>query len=125
MNPKDIANQKYISLETYRKNNQPVKTPVWFVLYKDTIYIITREKTGKIRRLRNNNKIRFALCTFKGKVTGKWVEGQAVFSYKEETQIALDLRREKYGFMERIARFVSRRKGDFVVFSIKLNEKQV
>lgn len=124
MNPNEIVNQKYISLETYRKNNQPVKTPVWFVIYKNSIYIITREKTGKIKRLRNNNKIRFALCTFRGKITGEWIEGMAVFSSTEDTKIALELRREKYGFMERIARFASRKKGDFVVFSIKTNEKE-
>ena len=122
MKPNDIINQKYVALETYRKNNQPVKTPVWFVVYKDTIHVITREKTGKIKRLRNNNKVRLALCSFKGKVTGEWVEGKAMFSSPEDTQTALNLRREKYGLMERIARFVSRKKGDFVVFSIELNE---
>ena len=122
MKPNDIINQKYVALETYRKNNQPVKTPVWFVVYKDTIHVITREKTGKIKRLRNNNKVRLALCSFKGKPTGEWVEGKAMFSSPEDTQTALNLRREKYGLMERIARFVSRKKGDFVVFSIELNE---
>ena len=121
MKPNDINNQKYISLETYRKNNQALKTPVWFVIYNDTIFVITREKTGKVRRLRNNDSLRFALCTFNGRVTGKWFEGKAIFSSPNETQMAVNLRREKYGFMERIARFASRKKGDFVVFSIKLS----
>ena len=122
MKPNDIINKKYLSLETYRKNNQAVKTPVWFVIYNDEIYVITREKTGKIKRLRNNNNVRFALCTFNGKVTGEWFEGTVIFSSPDETQMALKLRREKYGFLEMIARFVSRKKGDFVVFSIKLNK---
>ena len=26
----DLHAKKYISLETYKKNNQPVRTPVWF-----------------------------------------------------------------------------------------------
>lgn len=122
MKPNDIINKKYLSLETYRKNNQAVKTPVWFVIYNDEIYVITREKTGKIKRLRNNNNVRFALCTFNGKVTGEWIEGKAIFSSPDETQMALKLRREKYGFLEMIARFASRKKGDFIVFSIKLNK---
>lgn len=125
MKIKEISNQKYISLETYRKNNIPVKTPVWFVIHNDVLYVVTREQTGKIRRLRNNDKVRIALCTFNGKVTGKWYEGKAVFSSPEETQIALNLRQEKYGFMERIARFASRKKGDLIVFSIKLNERDL
>ena len=32
-----LASQKYISLETFRKNGQGVKTPVWFVLHNDAV----------------------------------------------------------------------------------------
>jgi len=117
----DIKNKKYLCLETYRKNNLAVPTPVWFVIHDGKIYVITREETGKIKRLRNNKKIRIALCNFKGKVTGDWFEGEAKFSSTEDSKIAMNLRREKYGIMEKIARFASRNKGDFVVFSIQLN----
>ncbi len=48
----DLESQKYISLETYKKNNQPVKTPVWFVINNDLIYVITREGTGKVKRIK-------------------------------------------------------------------------
>jgi len=117
----DIKNKKYLCLETYRKNNLAVPTPVWFVIHDGKIYVITREETGKIKRLRNNKKIRIALCNFKGKVTGDWFEGEVKFSSPEDSKIAMNLRREKYGIMEKIARFASRNKGDFVVFSIQLN----
>jgi len=72
-NLEEIKSEKYISLETYRKNNQPVKTPVWFVIKNDLIYVVTRDQTGKVKRLRNNLQVKFALCTIKGKVTGEWV----------------------------------------------------
>ena len=42
----NLLSKKYVSLETYNKNNQPVRTPVWFVIQNDLIYVITREKTG-------------------------------------------------------------------------------
>ena len=119
---KSIREQKYLALETYRKNNLPVQTPVWFVIYKDLIHVVTREDTGKIRRLRNNNNVRIALCTFNGKTTGKWFPATAQFVSPADTKVVLNLRRKKHGFMERIARFVSRKKGEFVVFSIKVNE---
>ncbi|MFB5629799.1 MAG: PPOX class F420-dependent oxidoreductase [Nitrosarchaeum sp.] len=122
MKIQDIINQKYLSLETYRKNNLPVQTPVWFVVHKDTIHIVTREKTGKIKRLKNNNNVQIAPCTFNGKITGKAATGKAVFSPPEDVQMVLNLRRKKYGVMEIIARFVSRKKGNLVVFSIKLDE---
>ncbi|MFB5604996.1 MAG: PPOX class F420-dependent oxidoreductase [Nitrosarchaeum sp.] len=122
MRIQDIINQKYLSLETYKKNNLPVQTPVWFVVHKDTIHIVTREKTGKIKRLKNNNNVQIAPCTFNGKITGKVATGKAVFSPPEDVQMVLNLRRKKYGVMEIIARFVSRKKGNLVVFSIKLDE---
>ena len=49
-----IKSEKYISLETYRINNQAVRTPVWFVIKNDLAIIVTRDQTGKRNRLRNN-----------------------------------------------------------------------
>lgn len=113
--------EKYISLETFKKNNQPVKTPVWFVIHNELIYVITREKTGKVKRLKNNPSVRIAPCTFFGKAIGNWILGNAKFVTDEEFKIALELRKKKYGLMDIIARFVSRKKGNLVVFSIKLD----
>jgi len=41
-----FSKQKYINLETYKRDSTSVKTPVWFVIDNDLIYIITRESTG-------------------------------------------------------------------------------
>jgi len=120
--PQNISQEKYLLLETYRKNNLPVRTPIWFVIHNNLIHIVTREKTGKIKRLRNNNCVRIALCTFNGKIRGKWMSGTVTFSSSEDSQIIMGLRRKKYGFAERIARLVSRKKGDFIIFSIRLDE---
>jgi hypothetical protein len=49
------------------------------------------------------------------------MSGTAKFANNDETKTAIELREKKYGFMERVARFVSKNKGDLVVFSIKLN----
>jgi len=116
----DLHSQKYISLETYRKNNQPVKTPVWFVIENDLIYVITREETGKVKRLKNNSRVKLSPCTFKGKPTGEWFAGNTSKVSGEEAEKAIKLRKKKYGFMANIAQFASRGKGDLVVFSIKL-----
>ena len=125
LRPCDISNKKYLSLETYRKKNIiPVCTPVWFVIYNDLIHIVTRDETGKIKRLRNNPNVRVALCTFNGKVTGPWSSGKIAFSSAEDLQAVLNLRRKKYGFMERVARFASRKKGNFIAFSVRIDKEQ-
>jgi len=118
-NLEEIESEKYISLETYRKNNQPVKTPVWFVIKNDLIYVVTRDQTGKVKRLRNNLQVKFALCTIKGKVTGEWVLGTAKILTEEQTKDAVKWRDKKYGFMAKIAKFLSKGKGELLAFSIK------
>ncbi len=118
-NLEEIESEKYISLETYRKNNQPVKTPVWFVIKNDLIYVVTRDQTGKVKRLRNNLQVKFALCTIKGKVTGEWVSGTAKILTEDETKDAVKWRDKKYGFMAKIAKFLSKGKGELLAFSIK------
>ena len=116
----ELESQKYISLETYKKNNQPVKTPVWFVIQNELIYVITREGTGKVKRIKNNPQVKLAPCTFGGKPTGEWVSGNASKVLGEEAKTVIKLRKKKYGFRATIAQFASRGKGDLVVFSIKL-----
>lgn len=119
-NIQDFFAKKYISLETYKKNNQPVRTPVWFVIHNELIHVITREKTGKVKRLKNNPSVKIAPCTFFGKPIGNWILGTAKFVTDEDFKIALELRKKKYGLMDKIAKFASRNKGNLVVFSIKL-----
>jgi len=114
----DIKSQKYISLETYRKNNQPVKTPVWFVIKNNLIYVVTREQTGKVKRLRNNLQVKFALCSMKGKITGELISGTAKILSEQETKEAVKMRDKKYGFMAKVAKFASKNKGEFFAFTI-------
>ena len=70
---------KYLSLETYRKNGISVRTPVWFVVEDKDFFVITKSETGKVKRLRNNPKVRISPCNFRGKIKGKWVDGFVTF----------------------------------------------
>ncbi len=118
---KEIESEKYISLETYRKNNQPVRTPVWFVIKNDLIYVVTRSKTGKVKRLRNNQQVKIVTCNFKGKIKGQWISGTAKILTEDETKEVVKWRDNKYGFMAKIAKFLSKSKGNLLAFSIKMN----
>lgn len=117
----EIKSKKYISLETYRKNGQPVKSPVWFVIENNLLYVITRSKTGKVKRLKNNLQVKFALCTMKGKITGEWISGTAKILDEKDTKEAVKMRDKKYGLIAKIAKFASKSKGEFFAFSIKTN----
>ncbi len=121
MNLNEIESKKYISLETYKKNNQAVRTPVWFVVKNDLVYVVTRDETGKIKRLRNNQKIKIATCNIKGKVTGQFTEGVAKILSATESREVIIWRDKKYGIFSKIAKFLSQNKGQLIAISITID----
>ncbi len=115
-----LADQKYINLETYRKSGKTVCTPVWFVLDNDTVYVITTKETGKVKRLQNNQSVRIAPCGFRGELKGEWVSGTARFAEKGESEMALALRKKKYGLQARLIGAIVARKGEPIVIAISI-----
>ena len=84
----ELAKQKHIALETYRKTGEPVRTPVWPMVDNGLVYVVTRSHTGKVKRLRNNPSVRIAPSSFGGEPKGEWVEGTARFVQGEEAERA-------------------------------------
>ena len=115
-----FSEQKYINLETYKRDNTPIKTPVWFVIDNDLIYIITRESTGKVKRLKNNQNVRIVPCSFKGEIKNEWVNGKAQKIMGSEADKVIELRKKKYGFAVRLSGLFNSQKGNLVVYSIDL-----
>ena len=72
-----VERKSYISLATFRKNGQPVWTPVWFAVNGGKLYVMTRSDSWKVKRLSNDPRVRFAPCTMRGKITGPQQEGSA------------------------------------------------
>ena len=119
---KQFLDQKYINLETYKKDGIPIRTPVWFMIDNDIVYVITREKTGKVKRLRNNQDVRIVPCSFKGEPKNYWVKGRAQKITGADAEKAMKLRKKKYGFSARLAGLLSTQKGNPVAYSIELDE---
>ena len=117
-----FLDQKYVNLETYKKDGTPVRTPVWFMIDGDIVYVVTREKTGKVKRLKNNQNIRIVPCSFKGKPESEWIKGIAQKVAGEEAEKAIKLRKKKYGFSARLTGLFSSQKGNPIVYSIKLSD---
>jgi len=115
-----FLDQKYINLETYKKDGTPVRTPVWFVIDNDLIYVITRESTGKVKRLKNNHDVRIVLCSFKGEPKNEWIEGKADKITGEKADMVINLRKKKYGMSARLVGLL--RKGNSIVYSIELTD---
>lgn len=106
--PPEIKDQKYISLATFRKNGNPVPTPVWFGEENDKLYVMTRSDSGKYKRIRNNPKVRIAPCTMRGKITGPEFEATARILPPEDWPQARKTIERKY-WMARIPFFWSKK----------------
>src|SRR5712691_10462733 len=100
-----FADKKHISIETYRKTGEPVRTPVWFVEENGELFVRTDSDTGKIKRIRNNPRVRIAPCNARGTVKGAWVDGEARTIDTESSEHIFSLLKKKYGLTYRIIRF--------------------
>ena len=102
-----FGGQKYISLETFKKDGQGVRTPVWFVLQKDAFYVYTEADSWKVKRIRNNPRVRVAVCTIRGDVKGPWLDATASLVEGDERLAADRLLDRKY-FLKVVFNFLSR-----------------
>ncbi|HYX55182.1 MAG TPA: PPOX class F420-dependent oxidoreductase [Nitrososphaeraceae archaeon] len=116
-----FLNQKYINLETYRKNGQAVQTPVWFAIDGSIIYVRTDSNSGKIKRARNNPHVRLTPSNARGQPKGEWIDGEIKIASTSESERANQLLRQKYGLQGKIIRMVNKiRKTKPIVVSIKI-----
>jgi PPOX class probable F420-dependent enzyme len=102
-----LGDEKYISLETFKKNGQGVKTPVWFVLHDDALYAYTEASSGKVKRIRNNPRARVAVCDVRGNVKGAWLDARASLVEGDERLAANKLLDRKY-FLKKIFNILTR-----------------
>lgn len=108
-----LRDKKYLSLETFKKNGDGVKTPVWFAADPTRelsgtdarLFVYTIGNTGKVKRIRNNGRVRIAPCTARGEVRGEWSEGRAEIISGDEAARGMKLLSKKYFPLKQILGF--------------------
>jgi len=96
-----LQGRKYLSIETFRKSGQGVRTPVWFAGEPedgppDKLYVYSTADSGKAKRIRNNGRVRVAPCAAGGKLLGEWVEARAEIVTGAEAEHGMTLLNKKY-----------------------------
>jgi hypothetical protein len=119
---KAFEKQTYLSLETFRKNGQGVPTPVWFAESNGILYITTVNDSGKVKRIRNNGRVRIAACDMRGGVSGEWFEAQArLVCDGQEEEVARKALDRKYGLQKRLLELAAAGKNvDRVFLAVEL-----
>lgn len=104
-----FANQNYLNLETFRKNGDGVKTPVWFVQDDENLYIWTSAESGKAKRIRNSGTVKIAPSKADGTVVGEWLVAAASVDDSERAlQRIKALMRKKYGLSFDLFAFIGK-----------------
>jgi PPOX class probable F420-dependent enzyme len=110
---KQFENQNFVNIETFRRNGQGVRTPVWFVDGDGAIFIRTGANSGKVKRIRNNPEVHLAPCRADGTVIGQWIPANGIEITDSESYELVDrLLGEKYGIQKTFFAWMSRLRGD-------------
>ncbi len=114
--------QRYFSLESYRRDGTPVRTPLWFVERNGEMAFYTMAASGKVKRLRRDPRVRVAPCTARGTVTGPWTDGEARELHGDDAREVYALLDRKYGWQRRLLNlFVRLRPHPRACYAIRLS----
>ena len=120
-----FAGHKYLNLETFRKNGAGVRTPVWFakalpeVRGAAPLYVYTIGNTGKLKRIRNNARVRIVPCDMRGRLLGEWMEARAEILDGGEAEKGMKLLNRKYVPWKQLLDFFALfRRRNRIVFAI-------
>ena len=99
-----LDGHKYLSLETFKKSGEGVRTPIWFAADPSAkldssaarLYVYTVGNTGKVKRIRNIPRVRIAPCDMRGKILGDWIDATARIVTGEEAAQGVRLLNKKY-----------------------------
>ena len=109
MNPglAQFTGKKYLNLESYRKTGAAVRTPLWFAEEQGVLYVYSEAESGKVKRIRNDPRVRVVPSDMRGNPQGEWVEARAELLDAAGAARGHQLLRRKY-LLKRLGDFFGR-----------------
>jgi PPOX class probable F420-dependent enzyme len=108
-----LERETYISLETFKRDGNGVRTPVWFARNGDALYVFTDGTSFKVKRISRSSKGKVAACNASGKsITSPWYDAKVEILEKgAEEDAAYVALRKKYGLQMKLLDVGSRLAG--------------
>jgi len=75
--PDALGDEAYVNLASFRRDGSEVRTPVWVARDGAELVVYTNGRSGKVKRIRRDGRVRIAACDVRGGVRGEWVEARA------------------------------------------------
>ena len=102
-----FSGRNYLNLESYRKNGKAARTPLWFAEEGGILYVYSWADSGKVKRIRNNPRVRVVPSDLRGNPKGEWVEASAELLDAAGAARGHQLLRKKY-WLKRLMDFFAR-----------------
>jgi PPOX class probable F420-dependent enzyme len=104
-----LGKASFVSLTTFRRSGVPVSTPVWVAADGEDLVVLTPTASGKVKRLRNDERVELRPCSRRGAVApdAPIVAGRAAVEPAAVEHVR-SLVRAKYGLEYRIFMLVER-----------------
>lgn len=107
--PTPLDSERYVNLESYKRDGGGVLTPVWVAPLDDKLVIFTLSESYKVKRVRRNPKVRLAPCDVRGGLRGPFHEGTCrVVEDPATIARAHAAMRRKYGWQIAVGDVLSR-----------------
>jgi PPOX class probable F420-dependent enzyme len=98
-----LSRRHDMALQTRKRDGGWVTTPVNPLVEGDHVYFRTWHTSGKAKRLRNFDEVRFAPSTARGRPTGPWMHGRAVLLDGDDAAHAAALINRRYPLLQGVA----------------------
>ncbi|WP_042938915.1 PPOX class F420-dependent oxidoreductase [Rhodococcus sp. AW25M09] len=119
-----MGDEAFVSLTTFRRTGAPVSTPVWIARDGDELVVITPADSGKVKRIRNSDRVELRPCSRRGAVPdgAVTVSGRARIVTGDSVERPTAVLKKKYGIEYRIVMLVelivARRRKPRVILAI-------
>ncbi|MEU8900511.1 PPOX class F420-dependent oxidoreductase [Nocardia sp. NPDC048505] len=97
-----LSTGKYLLLTTFRRDGTPVPTPVWVMRDGATLAVWSAADAGKVKRIRNSDRITVTRCDRRGNPLGTPAPGTAELLSPDQSAHFVTLMKRKYGLVARI-----------------------
>lgn len=107
-----LSAERYVVLTTYRRNGDPVETPVWVAGENSELLVWTERAAGKVKRVRRDPAVRVQASDLRGRSKhGAAVTGRARVLDGAGSELVRRAIARKYGLVGRVTMFFSRLRG--------------
>jgi PPOX class probable F420-dependent enzyme len=104
-----LASERYINLETFKRDGNGVKTPVWTAPLDGKLVVMSAGDAFKVKRLRRDPRARVAACDIRGNVRGPWLEATGrILEGADDVRRAHAALRAKYTWQIAVGDFFAR-----------------